>query len=66
MIKQILLGLKKDIYSLKYNKYNIFGSIEFEPDSLKSFIVINPLFFYRGDNINVISYLITLFGLSKS
>jgi hypothetical protein len=64
--KTNITRFKKDIYSLKYNKYNIFGSIEFEPDSLKSFIVINPLFFYRGDNINVISYLITLFGLSKS
>lgn len=61
-----LARFKKDFYSFKYNNYNIFLSIQSEADYQKSFVFVNPLFFYRGDNIEVIKYLITIFKITKS
>lgn len=63
--KTHITRFKKNFYSLKYNEYNIFGTVQFESDFLKSFIIVNPVFFYRGNDPDNLNYLITLFGLSK-
>lgn len=56
---------KKDFFSLKYKDCNIFATIQFESDFMKSNIIVNPVFFYRGNSAENVQYLITLFGLRK-
>lgn len=64
--KTHITRFKKDFYSLKYNNYNIFVSIQHEPNYLQSIILVNPLLFYRGNDIKELEYLITLFSLKPT
>jgi len=63
--KTNITRFKHKLYSLKYNNYNIFMSVQANGDYTDSIIIINPLFFYRGTNINNLKYLISLFKIMK-
>lgn len=63
--KSQMARFKNDFYSLKYNDYNIFASVQKQSDYLKSFILVNPLVYYRGNDIEQLQYLITLFKIKN-
>ncbi|GAA0723659.1 hypothetical protein GCM10008905_16540 [Clostridium malenominatum] len=61
--KTQMARFKSDFYSLKYNEYNVFASVQKQSDYLKSFILVNPLIYYRGNDIEQLQYLVTLFKI---
>lgn len=61
--KTHITRFKNDFYNIKYQEYEVFGSFQKTSEYLKSAIVVNPLVFYRGNNIDELKLLITLFGL---
>ena len=54
---------KKDLHSLTYKAKDIFMRIGKTPDVNNDYIVVSPLFYYRGNKMEQLDYLITLFGL---
>jgi hypothetical protein len=54
---------KKDIHSLTYKGKDIFMRIGKNENVNQDYIVVNPLFYYRGNKLEELDYLITMFGL---
>lgn len=63
--KSQISRFRKDFYSIKCKEYNMFMSVQGDANYLNSYIVVNPSVYYRGNDINQLEYLITLFGIKK-
>lgn len=61
--KNQIARFKKDFYSITCKGYNVFMSVQGDADYFKSYIVVNPLVYYRGNDLEQLEYLIMLFGL---
>ena len=63
--KTHITRFKNDLHSLTYKSKDIFIRIGKTPDIKNDYIIVNPAFYYRGNNIEQLDYLITLFGLKN-
>lgn len=63
--KSHLARFKKDFYSQRYKEYYVFITIQKESEYLTSLIVVNPIFFYKGINVENLNWLLTLFNLNS-
>lgn len=57
---------RKEFYSLKYKEYQIFRTVQYTENYEDSFIIVNPLFYYRGDDLQELQTLTTLFGITTT
>lgn len=53
----------ENFYSLKCGELQIFRSVQYTACALDNFIVVNPLVFFRGNDIEDLQYLCTLFDI---
>ena len=63
--KTHLARFRKELHEFKYNNNDIFMRIGKGIDINYDYIVVNPLFYYRGNNINELNYLLILFHLKE-
>lgn len=62
---QNLTRFKKNLYALEIGGvHKIFITIQCEYDYKSSLILVNPLAYYKGDSVQALEYLITLFNLN--
>ena len=61
--KTHITRFKKELHSLKFEDKDIFMRIGKSENVNQDYIVVNPLFYYRGNKLEELDYLITLFGL---
>ena len=61
--KSNITRFKHDFYSLKYNDYQIFKTLQSDENYKNSIILVNPLVIYGGNDINNLQYLINLFNI---
>lgn len=58
-----LRKFKKDLFSLKYDNMSIFGRFNDTASNKNDMILINPLFYHRGSDLNELNFLANLFGI---
>lgn len=56
---------KQDLHSLKYEEMSIFGRFNDTASSKNDMILINPLFYHRGSNLNELNFLANLFNIKS-
>ncbi|HID0768162.1 TPA: hypothetical protein ACXDAZ_002692 [Clostridium botulinum] len=61
--KNQISRFKKDFYSIKYKEKQLFKTIQNDENYNNSFTIVNPLLYYRGNDIKELEYLIMLFEL---
>lgn len=63
--KTHLARFRKEIHEFKYNNNDIFMRIGKSSDINYDYIVVNPIFYYKGNNIEELNYLLTLFHIKS-
>ncbi|NCI19809.1 hypothetical protein EJM73_09235 [Clostridium botulinum] len=61
--KNQMSRFKKDFYGIKYKEKQLFKTIQNDENYNNSFTIVNPLLYYRGNDIKELEYLIMLFEL---
>lgn len=56
---------KQDLHSLKYNGMSIFGRFSDSANSKNDMILINPLFYHRGSNLDELNFLANIFDIKS-
>ena len=62
--KNQISRFKKDFYGIKYKEKQLFKTIQNDENYNNSFTIVNPLLYYRGNDIKELEYLIMLFELN--